>query len=317
MHVQLLLFKSIGMNLQPAASFKRWLNLTLLLLGLVGRVKADSTDAHPHRLPVIAATGTGLYVLGVGTFSTYWYGANGFTRFHFFNDDTEWLQMDKMGHGFTAYQEGYHTSRMLQWAGLSYKKSVWIGGALGLALQTPIEILDGFSPDWGFSWGDYTANTVGSALFIAEGLMWPGQAPLQPKFSYHATHYATLNPSLLGSVAVERFIKDYNGQTYWLSFPLHYAFPKLGIPKWLMLSGGYGASGLVRATAADQLADTRFAAIPRQRQFYLSFDFDLRTIHTRSKLANTLISAVSFLKIPFPALYWEPGRRFGAYPLYF
>ncbi len=44
------------------------------------------------------------------------------------------------------------------------KKRIWISGLSGMAYETIIETLDGFSAEYGWSWGDFTSNVLGSAL---------------------------------------------------------------------------------------------------------------------------------------------------------
>lgn len=68
------------------------------------------------------------------------------------------------------------------------KKAIWLGGLSGLAYQSIIEIQDGFSSEWGFSWGDMAANTLGAATFVAQQLGWKEQR-LQIKLSYWPYDY--------------------------------------------------------------------------------------------------------------------------------
>ncbi|WP_315815813.1 DUF2279 domain-containing protein [Paraflavitalea speifideaquila] len=82
-----------------------------------------------------------------------WYADYPKESFHFFNDNGEWLQMDKAGHVWTAYQMSRVSGALWKWAGLSAAKSAWLGGISGVAYQSIIEIQDGFSSEWGFSWG--------------------------------------------------------------------------------------------------------------------------------------------------------------------
>jgi hypothetical protein len=51
--------------------------------------------------------------------------------------------------------------------------------------------------------------------------------------SLHLTDYASKRPDVLGS-NLERTIKDYNGQTYWLSVNLHSFFKQSKIPNGLI-----------------------------------------------------------------------------------
>ena len=55
---------------------------------------------------------------------------------------------------------------MMKWAGYNQKEYSLIGGAYGLFIQTGVEILDGFSKEWGASPGDMTANIIGAGLAI-------------------------------------------------------------------------------------------------------------------------------------------------------
>ena len=55
---------------------------------------------------------------------------------------------------------------------------------------------------------------------------------IYPKFSFHRTDYAPLRPDVLGDGLAEEIFKDYNGQTYWLSFDMDkfIKFPKVAKP---------------------------------------------------------------------------------------
>src|SRR5687768_16973398 len=56
-----------------------------------------------------------------------WYKDYPRSGFHFFNDNREWLQMDKAGHVATSYYVGYAGMAALKWAGVEKKKSIWYG----------------------------------------------------------------------------------------------------------------------------------------------------------------------------------------------
>ncbi len=113
---------------------------------------ADSLHRPRVRTAVIGAAV--VYPLAMTGLWQSWYADYPLGKFHFFNDNREWNQMDKMGHWFSGYQEarlGWHLSR---WAGWNNKKSAWIGFGLGQLVQTSFEVMDGFSEQWGFSPGD-------------------------------------------------------------------------------------------------------------------------------------------------------------------
>jgi hypothetical protein len=48
-----------------------------------------------------------------------------------------------------------------------------------------VEVLDGFSSEWGAS-GDIIANASGTALFVSQELLWKEQDHTKIFFSYHA-----------------------------------------------------------------------------------------------------------------------------------
>ena len=81
-----------------------------------------------------------------------WYADYPRSSFHFFDDNKEWLQVDKVGHFYSAYIESRSSMELWRWTGTSRKKRIWLGGLSGFVYQSAIEILDGFSTQWGFSW---------------------------------------------------------------------------------------------------------------------------------------------------------------------
>ena len=188
---------------------------------------------------------------------------------------------------------------------------------MGIGYLTVIEILDGFSSQWGFSPGDMTANTLGAGLFVGQQLAWKEQR-IQLKWSYHQTKYAQYRPDLFGKNLDEQWVKDYNGQTYWLSANIKSFLKKESkFPAWLNLAFGYGAEGMTGA-AYNSTSYNGQASPPfqRYRQFYLSGDIDLSRIHTRSKTLHGILNALSFIKIPFPTLEFSRGKIISR-PLYF
>ncbi|GAA3588912.1 DUF2279 domain-containing protein [Flavivirga amylovorans] len=228
-----------------------------------------------------------------------WYADFDRSKFHTVNDNNEWLQMDKIGHAFTAYQMGRHGAQLLNWSGVSKKDQLIYGATLGFGFLTAVEVLDGYSQEWGFSWGDIAANGAGAGLYIGQELLWNEQR-IALKYSFHQTRYAKLNPEKLGENFLEEILKDYNGQTYWLSANLHSFFKESKIPKWLNLAVGYGADGMLYGSKDidNQVLTTNH----RVRQYYLSFDVNLNAIRTNSKFLRAVLDVFSMVKLPFPTL---------------
>lgn len=247
-----------------------------------------------------------------------WYKDYPRSSFHFFNDNKEWQQMDKLGHATTSCTIGALGYYSLKWAGVEEKKAIWYGGGLGSVYLLTIELLDGLSSEWGFSPGDFTANTFGSVVFMSQQFAWHEQRIIF-KWSYHGTEYAKYRPDLLGSNLPEKMLKDYNGQTYWLSGNIASFMKKdTRFPKWLNIAVGYGAEGMTGGY--ENVLSHNGQPIPeynRYRQFYLSPDIDLTQIKTKSKFLKLLLYSLDFIKIPAPALEFSKEKQLRFIPLYF
>lgn len=245
-----------------------------------------------------------------------WYSKFPRSGFHFFNDYAEWLQLDKAGHAFSAYNGSRASMELWRWAGLPRKKSIWVGGLSGVAYETVIETLDGFSSEYGFSISDYAANLIGSAMFVSQELGWDEQR-IKLKFSFHKKNYGENGldaraDKIYGKTEIERFLKDYNAQSYWLSANIHSFFPESEIPGWLSLAVGYGAEGMFGARsniAVDKTGTVVFdrSDVKRYRQWYFSPDVDFTKIKTGKKGLKVLFFVLSALKFPAPTLEYSNG----------
>lgn len=276
---------------------------------------ADSSQVNHKRLRLVVGGTSVLYATSMISLGTVWYQDLG--KFHFFDDNSGWRYMDKWGHAATAYQTGRIGIEAFRWTGMKEKHAIWFGGTVGLAFLTSVEIFDGMSEDWGFSWGDVGANAIGTGLAIGQELLWQ-ESRISIKWSYRNSRYAQYRPDLLGDGPTTRWLKDYNGQTYWVSANIHSFLPDKDsrFPKWLNLAVGYGADGM---TGADRNPEFNEAgeAIPtfrRYGQVYFGPDIDLSRIKTNSRSLNFLFQVLSFVKFPLPALEYNPvnGLKFHA-----
>lgn len=245
----------------------------------------------------------------------FWYADYPQSNFHTINDNADWLQMDKAGHVFSSYQIGNFGKKALQWSGVSRKNQLLYGSTLGFVFLSAVEVMDGYSSNWGASLGDVAANASGTALYVSQELMWKEQR-IVPKFSFHTTPYASARPNVLGSTLNEQILKDYNGQTYWLSINVHSFFKQSKIPTWLNVAFGYGAEGMI--TGNNKLVNTIFLPEKeRTRQFFLSFDADLTKIKTKSPLLKTVFSVFNTIKIPAPTFEIRAQGQSKLHFLYF
>jgi len=248
-----------------------------------------------------------------------WYSHYNTGKFHFFNDNAEWLQMDKAGHAFSTYQISRLMMEGFEWAGFNKKQTLFVGGTIGLGYMTAVELMDGYSEGWGFSWGDMVANLAGTSLAISQKAIW-NQQRIQLKYSFSQSGLAQYNPTLLGNTIYSQWLKDYNAQTYWLSInPSTFLKSDTKFPKWLNVSFGYSAYGMIGGmynTRVVQDQDGNVLKLQRQRRYYLSLDVDLTRIKTKSKFLKSVFSVFNILKIPAPTIeFKDTGLRF--YYLYY
>ncbi len=294
---------------------------SLLILTKVSFAQNDSLNAvnYKSRKIILAASSAALTTGSLFYLNQAWYAQYNTGKFHFFNDNNEWLQMDKAGHTFTNYQMSRLMMGAFDWAGFKRKQQLFIGGTIGLAYMTAIECMDGFSNGWGFSYGDEIANVLGTSLAIGQQAFWKEQR-IQLKFSYSQSGLAKYNPELLGKNFGTQILKDYNAQTLWVSVnPGSFIKKENKFPKWLNVAFGYGAYGMLGGTYNNfvvQDENGNVLKFDRERRYYFSLDVDLTRIKTRSKTLKKIFSVVNILKFPAPAIQFSKNKtRF--YYLYY
>lgn len=272
--------------------------------------------AAPRKLKIIVPALSAGYAAGMTGLYLVWYKDYPAGAFHFFNDNREWLQMDKVGHMGSVYYLSRWSSGICRWSGLDSERSAWYGTGAAFIFLTTVEVFDGFSAQWGFSAGDMVANTLGAGVFLAQELAWKEQR-LTFKFSWQEDPLVKSRPGTFGNTLPEKVLKDYNGQTYWLSANLRAFLPRSRVPAWLNLALGYGAGGMLTAETSGITPEGRRDAGNRYRQFYLSPDIDWTRIPTRSKALKTIFKCINVIKIPAPALEFRNNGNWKLHGLYF
>jgi hypothetical protein len=286
----------------------------------------------------IAGIGTGAYLISSAGLYNAWYKNYAQTGFHTFNDWGEWEFQDKLGHFTTAWFNGYLIHSMMRWTGLNQKKSLLAGIIVPTVFLTTIEIMDGFSEKWGFSTTDIGANLLGVSAFALQQYYWNEQKILF-KFSTFPTRIdpeiqvmgaggtTTLKKrydDLYGKDFLARLLKDYNGQTTWVSFSLKSITGGLNIPDWLNIAVGYSGENIfggfdnswVDNNIKYEITDP---SLQRYHQFLISPDINWEKINTNSPFLKSLFKLINIVKIPAPAIELNDleGIRFHLYWLYF
>jgi len=182
--------------------------------------------------------------------------------------------------------------------------------------------MDAFSTEWGFSISDMGANVSGIGLFALQQKYWGEQRIMfkissVPKayddFSVVGSNGTSMTlqdraDHLFGSSFAEKYLKDYNSQTYWASINVNSFLPQNNKwPNWLNIAFGYGAANMFggfeneweREGEKFILSEEKY---PRVHQYYLGFDLDLTKIKTKNHFLKGLFSIFNIFKAPSPAL---------------
>ena len=289
-----------------------------------GQPIRDSLRLLKHRRSAIWAL-EGSFTAGSFLFlNQAWYSQYQRVGFHWFDDWGEWMQMDKAGHAFSTYSGSRVAADCWRWAGMDRRKAAWTSSLSSMGYLTMVEILDGFSEKWGFSTGDMIFNSAGAGLFLSQELAW-GEQRITMKLGYRPVTYdASLKDRvnmLFGASSAERFLKDYNGQTIWLSGNIKSFLPAAPVPAWLNLAIGHGArtmlGGRENRWENDQGVFTDRTDILRYRRFFLSLDVDLSRIPVKNRILKSAMSVVNIIKIPAPALEIDGRGRIRGHFLHF
>ncbi len=265
-----------------------------------------------------------------------WYADFPKSKFHTFDDWGEWENVDKAGHLFSAYCESSLAYQVARWTGMNNKQAAISAFGMSTFIQGSIEVLDGYSDKWGWSWYDFGANTLGSAIYTAQQFAWKEQR-IRLKLSYTPIKYSSLPIKAVnteqtssiedraaeqfGTFFAERILKDYGAQTYWLSINPHsFLSEESKFPRWLNVSVGYGAQQILGAYGngwSRSGSNFRPNNYERQRQVYLSFDLDLRKIKTKNKFLRKILTTINFIKIPSPTIEFNSSGKTIWHLLYF
>lgn len=303
---------------------------TVALLTLTALLLSQSLRAQPLPVAPVVPDAGGIrqgrfigVVIGTAAFYTLtllvlrkqWYKKR--VPFHSFNDNREWLQMDKIGHATTSYCMSRGGYELMRWSGVDERASILTGGLLALLFQSTLEVYDGYAEGWGFSKGDMLANVAGTALFMGQQY-GSGQQVFSLKYGFRKTIFPPFRPNLLGKTTGQQMLKDYNGQQYWLSVNLASVLPVgEGFPRWLNMDVGYSGSGMVGGHNNPPVfdADGNEVTFTRYRQFLISPDADLSRVGTFSPSLQRFIGTAQFFKIPAPSLEYSRVKGLRFHPL--
>ncbi|WP_107038902.1 DUF2279 domain-containing protein [Brumimicrobium mesophilum] len=301
---------------------KNLLLISFIALAFFGRTQSffeNDTTLNRNRTAwtsgAIAAGWTGSII----ALKNVWYKDSWTNEFHLFDDSRQWLGMDKTGHIYTGNLITKNISSFYRWSGVNRKKSLLIGSSVAFGYMTSLELLDGYSEKWGFSWSDIAANSLGIAWYTWQELLWEEQR-IKLKFSAHLTPYAQYRPNTLGATTTERLLKDYNGQTYWLSIsPAQFLNKSTAFPKWLSFSFGYSIDEKLHGdhnTYTVHTGKPGLQTFNAKSQYLFSLDIDFEGFNPKRDWVRTLFKVINHVKVPFPVIMFSDGKL-AVSPFYF
>lgn len=273
-----------------------------------------TTWLYENNINYYKTAGIGALVLTVETIGYFrlkdlWYDWET-TKLHGINfkaDFEKYLWMDKYGHFMHAYFATGLFSRSYRWAGMNGDNSLLYGGISGWLWMLQIEIADGFFKDWGFSWGDLIANTIGSGYSILQQVYPDVLGGIQPKISYRESRALRERKYINGA---KSSIDDYEGMTFWLAVNAYHYMPEKiqnEYPEWLKPFGlalGHSAKGIGSNPQGGY------------REIFIGLDYDLRklSLGNESDILRFLKYELNILHLPLPAVKISPnGVWYGLY----
>ncbi|MGQ9863859.1 MAG: DUF2279 domain-containing protein [Bacteroidia bacterium] len=265
----------------------RKLSITISLIGFL-YAQSDSLSRKKLFYGTVAA-----YAATYSGLALSWYDWKQVQGWRFFDDGAQWKQMDKLGHAWSAYQLARVYYELCRQAAYTDKQATRRALWVSASFQNSIELWDGFFPSYGASVWDIVANTAGISLWYLDKKI--PAVNIELRFSFWPSPYAAQRPELLGR-GISQILKDYNGQTYWLTLSRN-PFP-------IALSLGYRASGLLGGYGKIPWEMLRAR---EKRHYYLSFDVNWRCFTPKKRFWRYVLFCLEALKLPAPALEYVQG----------
>jgi hypothetical protein len=258
----------------------------------------DSSSVSTWKIGVVSGITVGAFLIGhVYLNNLWWKGKPSDFHINSTTDYTYALGADKMGHLTFAYAATTVYADAFRWCGMDSSSAVWSGAGVAMAYQTYIEIRDGFSADYGFSWGDVAANTIGAALPVVQHYA-PIIRPLELQLSFWPS-------DAYREGAYNSIIDDYTSTTHWLAMSIVDWMPgswQRAYPPWLGIAIGHSVENLNGLGGGNHVV-------------YLSLDWNLARIPRLAPWLQSLLRIMHLYHLPAPAVKIYPtvtwyGLRF-------
>ena len=272
-----------------------------------GTTWRNETKLNPVRLTIVTGALVAAEIAGMTYLNNVWYTIPK-GKFHVKNfelDMKAWQQMDKWGHLVHAFYATDLMGKAYRWSGFSVHSSIWLSSITAWIWMLQIEVKDGFFVDWGFSWGDFAANSLG-VTFAALRQMYPDElGGFRFKVSYHESPAYRLGYYTYKNISN---LDDYEGLTFWVTANIYDVLPaniQRDYPDWLK------PFGIAIGQSARGVANHVHGGV---RQVYLSLDIDITKISfggfDRFALVRFLKDQFNYIKLPLPTILISPETTY-------
>lgn len=245
--------------------------------------------------PMLAGVGAVFLGTGIGVHiyqrDAWWSSER--TSFHFQNDWSYALWLDKVGHFYAATLLAHAFTCGLEAGNMQAEDAAIWGSALGLTFQLYVEVEDGFGAQWGFSPGDAYADVLGSGYHLAQ-YYYPFLKNFQFKFSYYPS--LKMREGLHKGIAID----DDEGQKYWLSFNMKNLLPENAAKYWpaiINLAAGMGVQNLDGNGGG-------------QRDIYLALDLNFEALPLYGPGWEFIKNTLNYFHFPMPGIRITPHAAF-------
>jgi len=241
------------------------------------------------RLAVSAGVTSVAFVYAYGIENTMWWkGRKSPFHFNWQQDWTYAMGSDKFGHFFFGSVISTVYSQVFEWCGFERDKSVLYGALFAFGYQTFLEVRDGFSSEYGFSWGDFLANVLGESLPY-----WKNKYPFLRDLKFKISLYPS---ERFRHGSNRHIIDDYESIYDWISYPLYKILPanfSRFIPRFINIAIGHSVKKLDLPNA-------------RHHEFYIGLDWNLEELSGDCWLLKVVKKDLNFYRLPAPAVKIYP-----------
>ena len=263
--------------------------LFILLLPAIIYPQRDSAKIDYLKLSILSGATLGGIIYGYALQDEMWWkGEKSVFHSNWTQDWNYALCSDKYGHFYFGHLISTIYSDAFYWSGFKRSTSNYLAFGWTFTYQTFLEIRDGFSKNYGFSWGDFVANTLGASVIVLED-----QLPTLKDFDFKISYFPS---ERFKSDSHSYIIDDYESTYNWISYDIENILPKSISeywPEFVNLAIGHSVKNLDHSY--------------RDHEFYLSLDWDIEDLPGDSKFLKSLKKYLNLYHFPAPAIRIYPN----------